>query len=65
MPDFYDELETNRGDFIEEEFFFAPTMDEICQFVDLDMLERFSLCLIFWEFEHVFLFLRTIKGFFS
>nr|CAD2208147.1 unnamed protein product [Meloidogyne enterolobii] len=42
MIDFYDELETNRGDFIEEEFFFAPTMDEICQFVDLDMLESFD-----------------------
>lgn len=52
MPDFYDELETNRGDFIEEEFFFAPTMDEICQFVDLDMLERFFKLFFFCNFGH-------------
>lgn len=37
MPDYYDELETDR-EYIDEETLLPPTMGEICIDVDLDAL---------------------------
>jgi hypothetical protein len=46
MPDFYEELESCREGFIDEESLFPPTMCEICMAVDLDALESYDINLV-------------------
>lgn len=41
MPDYYDDLETNR-DYIVEETLLPPTMAEICDDVDFDALQKLA-----------------------